>query len=436
MKDAKASFFRQSGWLMIANIAGGFLNWGVHFLQKALPESVRASEYGAFGVFLSVAMVLPTMSFQMVMAHQTALALATNRKAELTRLIRRVIAGSIVICALLCIAVLLFQQPILEHWKIKSSLGLWITLIVVLFSFWMPLFWGVLQGEQNFFSLGWSMMSNGAGRLVLGLACVLGLVAYSSAKGSGLPLGTYAAGMMIGVAAGMGLATSIAAWKTRALWLGSPSAPFGWRALAREAVPPMLGFAAFQFLFTADQMFVKAYFTGPVAGVYFSAGTLSRALMWLVGPLASVMFPRIVQSRAKAEKTNLVTLVLVGTAVLAGVGALGLGLFGPLVVRMVYGEEFVSQAKVFLPWYAGAMVPLAVANVLLSNLLAKSSFKVAIPVCLLAVAYGFALRHFHATPVMVLQVLGAANLLLLLICGWFSWQGRETPNSTSETRPV
>ena len=53
MKDAdhKSSFFRHSGWLMIANIAGGFLNWGVHFLQKVLPEAVRAKEYGSFGVF-------------------------------------------------------------------------------------------------------------------------------------------------------------------------------------------------------------------------------------------------------------------------------------------------------------------------------------------------------------------------------------------------
>jgi len=48
MKDAKGSFFRQSGWLMVANIAGGALNWGMHFLQKALPESIKASDYCAF----------------------------------------------------------------------------------------------------------------------------------------------------------------------------------------------------------------------------------------------------------------------------------------------------------------------------------------------------------------------------------------------------
>src|SRR5881394_1070929 len=105
-KDHKGSFFRQSGWLMVANIAGGALNWGVHFLQKALPGSLQAKEYGDFGVFLSVAMVIPTMSFQMVMAHQTALALATNRQRELTRLIRRLLVGSLVVWILASIVVL------------------------------------------------------------------------------------------------------------------------------------------------------------------------------------------------------------------------------------------------------------------------------------------------------------------------------------------
>ena len=67
-----ASFFRQSGWLMIANVAGGALMWAVHFLAKAIPEG----EYGDFGAFLAVVMVLPTIPLQMVLAQQTARTLA------------------------------------------------------------------------------------------------------------------------------------------------------------------------------------------------------------------------------------------------------------------------------------------------------------------------------------------------------------------------
>jgi len=336
------------------------------------------------------------------------------------------------VCLVVSSVVLLFQNRILAHWKIESPAGLWITLGVVLFSIWMPLFWGLLQGEQSFFSLGWSMMLNGAGRLFFGLACVFGLLVYTGHGSKSLPGGSYAAAMMVGVVMGMVIATALAAWKARQLWQGT-SAPFAWRALAREAVPPMLGFAAFQFLFTADQMFVKAYYSETVAGYYFGAGTLSRALMWLVGPLASVMFPRIVHSKAKSEKTDLVKLVVIGTALLAGVGAIGLSLLGPFIAPIIY-PTFASQTVRLLPWYAGAMVPLAVANVLLSNLLAKSSFRVVAPVFALAIGYGFALTRFHTPddPASILRILAVANLLLLIICGFFSWCDQKVSSLKSE----
>ena len=69
-------------------------------------------------------------------------------------------------------------------------------------------------------------------------------------------------------------------------------------------------------------MFVKTYFDPDTTAFYGSAGTLSRALMWLVGPLAMVMFPRIVHSSAKSEHSNLMKLVFMGTGILALLGAL------------------------------------------------------------------------------------------------------------------
>jgi O-antigen/teichoic acid export membrane protein len=424
----KSDFFRHSGWLMMANIAGGLLNYGMHFLQKGVPGSpaYRENEYGIFGVFLSVAMVIPTMSLQMVMAHQTALALATNRERELRRLIRRLTLGAFALWAIAALIVFTFQARILARWGINNPAGLWITMAAVLFSIWMPMFWGVLQGQQNFFPLGWSMILNGAGRLLLGLAMVLALAHFAASS-----LGSYAAGMMVGVATGMAVASGLAVWHSRSLWHG-PSAPFAWRVLAAEALPPLLGLAAFQFLFTADQMFVKVYFPDD-AGRYFSAGTMSRALIWLVGPLASVMFPRLVHSAAKAEKTNLMTVVLAGTAILAVLGSVGLIIVGPWIVPLIYQKDYVPVVKAVLPWYAAAMVPLAVANVLLSNLLAKSAFRIVIPLCLLAAAYGWALTHFHESMVMMLQTLGVANLILLLICAAFTWAGKsKTPTSESQ----
>ena len=402
----RASFFRQSGWLMIASISGGAFMWAVHFLAKAIP----AREYGLFGTLLAVAMCIPTMPLQMVMTQQTARALATNREGELAGMIRSIWLGISFLWLAGAVVVLILQGTILQRWEISNPMALWITLLVVLLSLWAPLFQGVMQGAQNFLWLGWSMMLNGVGRIVAA-ACFV------------LLLGAYTTGIMTGVLLGLVVAALIAIWQARALWLAPPK-PFDWPNLLRQVVPLMLGFGAFQFLFTADTMFVRAYFTADETGFYVSAGTMSRALMWLVGPLVAVMFPRIVHSAAKAEKTDLMGLVLGGTAILAIGGAGGLSLLGPWIVRLVYNQSYVQVASAVLPWYAGAMVPLALANVLINNLLARSLFRIVPVLCVLAVAYAFALAHFHDTLVMVLKTMGVFNLILLTTCALFTWGGK------------
>src|SRR6516165_5375185 len=89
----RGAFFRQSGWLMFANIAGGLLMWVVHFLSKKVPES----EYGVFVTLLAVAMCVPTMPMQMVMAQQTTRALITHRERELSGMIRLMWLGTLMV---------------------------------------------------------------------------------------------------------------------------------------------------------------------------------------------------------------------------------------------------------------------------------------------------------------------------------------------------
>ena len=151
--------------------------------------------------------------------------------------------------------------------------------------------------------------------------------------------------MMLGVLPGTGRGgRHWPSGKPRSLWL-LHAQPFDWRGLLKQIVPLMLGFAAVQFFFTADTMFVKAYFSGDDAAFYVSAGTLSRALMWLVVPLATVMFPKIVHSVARSEKSNLLGVVLLGTAVLAAGGALGLTILGPWVVKLVYRKTMFPSRR-------------------------------------------------------------------------------------------
>jgi O-antigen/teichoic acid export membrane protein len=402
-----AAFFRQSGWLMMATVIQGFLSFGPHLLSK----KISPAEYSIFVTMLMMTSLIPTMPLQMVFAHQTAETLATNRERQLALIIRKGWLLTFVLWGVTALLVLVFQNRIMAGWELTSATTLWATLAALLMNLWVPLFSGVLQGRQDFFWLGWASILGGVGRVAVAVVMVLAFH-------------TGATGMMFGAFAGLGAWAGIAIWRSRDLWLAKTE-PVDGRGLLKEAVPLMLGFGACQFLFTTDTMYVKAFFPGDEMAPYGVAGTLSRALLWLVLPLAAVMFPKIVHATAKSEKTNLLGIVLLGTAILAICGAAGLCVVGPLVVKLAFKPEYVVATAKLLPWYAGAMIPLALANVLVNDLMARAKFKSVLPMVLVAVAYGFTLptmlHKFPGRMEIALQTLGVFNLLLLAVGAAFTW---------------
>lgn len=405
-----AAFFRQSGWLMIANIAGGLMAFGVHFLSK----SVDANEYAAFGTLLMVVSCLPTMPLQMILAQQTAQGLATGREKQLATLVRAASRLLFLVWVVLAAVVILFMDKIVAGWRLPNASGLLVTLGLVLFSLWGPMFGGLLQGRQDFFWMGWSAIIGGVGRLV-GAALLV------------LALGLGATGMMAGALAGIGVGLIIGMWRTRDISM-MPGEKFHGGELMRQVVPLLFGFGACQFMFTADTMFTKAYFNDDQMAPYIVAGTLSRALLWLVLPMAAVMFPKLVHASAKSQKTNLFNIVVLGTAVLSAVGGLGLWLMGPVLIQFMSKSAYVAEAARLIPWYALAMVPLALANVLVNDLLARGRYGVVPFMVVLAVGYGFALPwmlgHFQRVEV-ALQTLAVFNFLLFAVCAIFIWGVKE-----------
>jgi len=402
-----ASFFRQSGWLMGATIISGFMAFGVHPLAKKISES----EYSIFGTMLMVTACIPTMPLQMVFAQQTAGTLATNRQRQLAGMIRLGWLWTFILWAIAALFIFIFQSNISARWQLTSPITLWVTIAAVLMNLWMPMFSGVLQGRQDFFWLGWASIIGGVGRVAVALIAVL-------------MFHIGATGMILGAFTGLGAWAAIAIWRSRDLWM-MKSEPFDGRSLFKQVAPLMLGFGACQFLFTTDTMFAKAFFSGDEMASYVAAGTLSRALLWLVLPMAAVMFPKIVHATAKSEKSNLLGIVLLGTAALAICGAAGLCIVGPFVVKIVFTPDYVALTTKLLPWYAGAMIPLALANVLVNDLMARGKFKIVPLMVLLVAAYGFTmpvmLNKFPGHMEVALQTLGAFNLLLLGICAWFSF---------------
>ena len=105
------------------------------------------------------------------------------------------------------------------------------------------------------------------------------------------------------------------------------------------------------------------------------------------------------------------------------------------MVKLVYPAKWAGAVTALLPWYAGAMVPLSLTNVLVNDLMARGRFRVVPVLVALAVAYGFALpyilNHYPKRLEVILQTLTVCNLLMFLACAWAAFGPSKSRASES-----
>ncbi|MBL9126199.1 MAG: hypothetical protein JNL97_01070, partial [Verrucomicrobiales bacterium] len=184
------SFFRQSGWMLIANGLAGVLftlaNNPAGQIAR-IPE-VGKAEFATFGSLLDslILLGLPAGGLQAVLAQTASAAVDDASRGRLRATIRTVLIAVVVAWIVLAAGTWAAQSSVLSIFRIANPWALVFTLGTVLVGLVYPVFAGVLQGTQNFMGRGNSAISSGAGRLA-GVTVAVAL------------LGHLAAGAMAGV---------------------------------------------------------------------------------------------------------------------------------------------------------------------------------------------------------------------------------------------
>lgn len=407
--ESRKAFFRQSTWMMTATVVSGACMYFVHPLVRDIPDGDYATFTSLLQLFVWLG--IPAVGLQMVFAQLAAAAVTEQKQKQLSGAARAVLGW--ITLAWLALAGLLaaFGERIAAAWELDGPAAIWLTLLMGLVALWAPLLNGLLQGAQNFLWIGWKEIANGFGRLIFTY-----LIVYHV---SATAMGALTAAMIA-----LFVSLVILLWQCRRVLLG-PTGGFDWAEWRQRLVGLTLGFGAFLFMMSADAVILRAHFLDEELAPYNGAGTLARAIVTFTAPLAAVMFPKIVHSIVHAQRTDAHKLTLVGAALLSIFAATGLSLVAPLALGFGIRPSFASSAPL-LPWYAWAMVPLALANVLISDLMARSRFVASPWLALVAVAYGVTLAFNHDSFKQVILILGGFNLLLLLVAGFFTWQRRGT----------
>lgn len=415
----KSTFFRQSGWMMIATVVSGVFMSLVHGFSKILPQQ----EYSALGTLFQVLnwMTIPALGLQMVFAQQASAVITDVQKRQLVETARKVMKWTFCIWLIMVAAAFLGRNYFITALKISNPIALWLTVVIALLMLWRPILLGLLQGRQNFLWMGWAAIFDGVGRFFI-VWVIVG------------QLHGWAAGALAGALIGLVASFSTAAWQNRDL-RHEPGAQFVAGTWLKRVVPLTLGFGASQFIFSADLIVVQSHFDE--TGAYVFGGTLARAIVLFTGPLAAVMFSKLAHSAARSQKSDLMGLTLLGTAILGCLAAVGLWITSPLVIRYGAKPEYLTIVPQ-ISLFAWSMVPLALANVLLNNLMAHSRFKVVPALMTVAIGYWVALQYHHSSFKEVIQTLGIFSTLFLAVCMVFTWgvKAKAKPVVDEATPPV
>jgi O-antigen/teichoic acid export membrane protein len=427
MSNSRASFFRQSAWLAFATVVGGGFMTAVH----SVAGTMETAQYEVFATMLRVFLLLgiPSAGLQTTFAQQAAAALTPEDQRQLATTTRRVLGGILLIWLVMLGAAFFGRETINARLKLGDGLVLWPTLGVGLLWLVLPMFRGLLQGVQDFSTLGWVAILDGF--LRLSLMVVVVLVLHGTATGA-------ITAAFLAMLASIG----IAVWKTRSVWRG-PGAPFVWQRWLARVLPFTLGAGAMQVMANLDLVYLKAIIPADRADEflfgahYVPAAMIGFALVQFTVPLAMVMFSKIARSAAGGGQTDALGLALLGTVVLGAAAAGFVTVFPKFPLQILYFRNAANWgAAPIVPWIAWAMLAFALANVLVSNLLARGRFEI-VPWCV-GVALAFVstlwgskthllgLEPFAAFR-FVAQIIGGFNLGLLAIASAVTW-GRRKAN--------
>ncbi len=387
----------------------------VHPLVSAMQPYEYALFYSLLRVFLLLG--IPAGGLQTIFAQQAAASLDDHHARQLAAATRAVLRVSFIIWLVLATFILMASSRIIDGLKITNLAALGFTVLLGLPSLWMPVFKGLLQGRQNFAGLGWVLMLDGVCRF--GSIAVLVVILHGQSGSA-----------MAGAFLGQVVAIVVGLWLTRDVWLAR-SEPCEWRPWFRKVIPLTLGTAALLFMSNADVLFVQNVFRDKTA-LYSASAMIGFALAQVTLPLATVMFPKIVRSAARAEHTDALAMTLKSTAVLGGLAALACTFLPELPLRILYfrNPAYYVTAAPLVPWFAWGILILSMAYVLVTSLLAREQYAivpwlVVIVLAYAATLYGVrdSLLHMELLAAFrrVIQILSAYSLVILLVSMRFTW---------------
>lgn len=417
---SRATFFRQSGWMAFASMGGGVFN-----LLASLVVFKMGAQVNAFDTALAAIAILgmPALGMQAAFAAQAAVAETPAQLSALAAMMRSAflwIGVGWLAMAAVCFA---FSNQIIQLYHLGNPAILLVFLAMLLVTWWTPISNGVLQGRQDFLWFGLGTLLNGGGRFA-----VLAAAIYVFKLG--------AIGALIGALAGSLAVLFLVVWRTAGV-MRQPTANTEWRAFLRRAVPLTLGLGALVLLMQADALIVREKLQSQMTDAetvgYTAARRIGQVLVFLVGAVVAVMYPKVARGLKSSEGSDALKLTVGLTAAVSVLGAIITSLIPQFPLRILAGGNASPESASLVVAYVWALAPLAISNVLVWNLMARECYRAVPLLMLIAGGCWFALRAYSDRLMTVVTVVGVFSTLMMVVSGILTFLDYRRNRTASAT---
>jgi O-antigen/teichoic acid export membrane protein len=306
-------------------IAIGVMNVATYGYTVLAAHMVGKEAYGAFSALMGALLVISVLSLGLQATGARRIAAAPDQVIAIERVVLGVGLRSSLVLGGFCLLLAPVLNAVLHLHSLPTAMLVGVAAIPLTY---MGAQIGVLQGERRWFILGVVYLSQGLGRLFIGV----GLLIFWPTE--------FAA--MAGVALGMWVPVVIAALalsRPRRELLGAEAHPG--LDLIREVGQSSQALLAFFALSNADILVARATMSDSQAGLYAAGLIVTKAILFLPQFVVVLAFPSM--SKEETSRRALL-LALALSATLGGIGVLGILFFPDLALLFVGGEDFSAIA--------------------------------------------------------------------------------------------
>ncbi|MDO9540990.1 MAG: hypothetical protein Q7J98_01535 [Kiritimatiellia bacterium] len=377
--------------------------------QMVMGWNLSVAEYGILSSMLGLMMLIatPMAAISNTLAHFTANLIKEERIGNIRVLTRQWTSRILFISIILLILLFVLRNPLASFFHLATPWPLLLVGLALFVSALAPVFGGVLQGMQAFVLAGFPGLANGFVRLCLGGILVF-FVAPKAVSGlSAQVVGALCATALIYLFYRRRLPQSAQTDSTP-----ERSDKYFWASLA--------ALFSFAILMNMDIVMVKHYFTDPADyGNYARASMIGKMLIFLVQPIAGVMFPKVA---SRGDFTNEQKFTFFRALALSGLiiigGVLLCTLFPQIPLLILYRDHAPTPDMIALVrMVCWAMAPLGLVFILMNFELAQHRLACVFPLAFCAAAFvgGVALFHGSLRQVVIVFLTVSVTALVLLI---------------------